>query len=79
MDKLTIFINRMKKLNIDIGLAKNVPWIYIDSINGKRVKETFEGEHGFTIAFIPVRVGLETQFTDEKEIFKLIREYLKRT
>jgi hypothetical protein len=75
-DKLTVFINRMCKLGIDIKLALNAPWIYIDYINGKRVTELFCGNHGFTIAFLPVRNDKELHFTDIREIFKLIRMYL---
>jgi hypothetical protein len=75
-DKLTSFINRMNRIGIDIELFSNIPWIYINSINGKRVTETFEANHGFTIAFLPVRVDQELAFTDITEIFKLIRKYI---
>ena len=75
MDKLTIFVNRMNKLGIDIKLVGNYPWIYIDEINGKRVTEKFQGNHGFTIAFLPIRKDQEINFTDIREIFKLIRKY----
>lgn len=75
MDILEVFINRMKKLNIKVELAGNYPWIYIDKINGIRVVETFEGRHGFTIAFLPARKDLPLRFTDLREIFKLIRKY----
>ena len=75
MDKLTIFINRMNKLGIDIKLVGNYPWIYIDEINGKRVTEKFQGNHGFTIAFLPIRKDQEINFTDIREIFQLIRKY----
>ena len=75
MDKIEIFINRMKKLGIDVQLFGNYPWIYIDSINSKRVTEKFEGNHGFTIAFHPSQKGKELMFTDINEIFKLIRKY----
>ena len=75
MDKLTIFINRMNKLGIDIKLVVNYPWIYIDEINGKRVTEKFQGNHGFTIAFLPIRKDQEINFTDIREIFQLIRKY----
>lgn len=74
-DKLTIFINRLRKLGVDIKLVGNYPWIYIDTINGKKVTERFEGNHGFTIAFLPIRVGQELHFTDIGEIFKLLRKY----
>jgi len=75
-DKLKVFVDRMKKININIKLVGNYPWIYIDEINGKRVTEKFEGNHGFTIAFLPVRADRELVFTDISEIFKLIRNYI---
>ena len=75
MDILEIFIERMKKINIDIKLSCNFPWIYIDEINGKRVTEEFKGNHGFTIAFSPIRPNQIMKFTDISEIFKLIRKY----
>ena len=75
-DKLTVFVDRMKRIGIDIKLAGNYPWIYINSINDKRVTETFEANHGFTIAFLPVRADKELAFTDITEIFKLVRKYV---
>lgn len=72
IDKLSIFINRMKKIGIYITLSGNYPWVYIESINGKRVIETFMANHGFTVAF----VNKEVEFTDIPEVFKLIRKYL---
>jgi hypothetical protein len=74
---LTPFIERLKKIGIEVELIGNYPWIYIDKINGKRVTERFEGNHGFTIAFLPVRNDQEMEFTDIAEIFKLIRKYVK--
>jgi hypothetical protein len=75
-DKLTVFVDRMNRIGIDIKLAGNYPWIYINSINGKRVTEIFEANHGFTVAFIPVRADKELELTDIGEIFKLIRKYI---
>jgi len=78
-NKLDIFIDRMEKIGIDIKLSANYPWIYIDSINGKRVKEVFMGRYGFTIAFLPLRNNEELKLTDVNEIFKLIRKYIQKT
>ena len=78
IDKLTIFVERMKKLGIDVKLVGNFPWIYIDEINGRRVKETFQANHGFTIAFMPIRKNQDLNFTDIGEVFKLIRKYCKK-
>ncbi len=74
-DKLKVFIDRLQKLGVEIKLVGNYPWIYIDTINGKKVTERFQGNHGFTVAFLPVRVGQELNFTDIGEIFKLLRKY----
>lgn len=75
-DKLGKLVNRLKKLNIEIKLAGNYPWIYLTHINGKRVTEKFYANHGFTIAFSPIRNDQELNFTDISKIFKLIRKYL---
>lgn len=74
-DKIVIFLKRMKKIGVELELGCNYPWIYIDTINGKRVTELFRAEHGFTLAFMPIRLGQELEFTDIKEIFKLIKKY----
>lgn len=77
MNKIDTFIKRLQKIGIDIKLLGNYPWIYIDEINGKRVKEKFMAEHGFTLAFQPTIKGQELNFTDITEIFKLLRTYIK--
>ncbi len=76
-DILKVFINRMKQLGIEITLVGNYPWIYLDGINGVRVTETFQANHGFTIAFLPIRNDQQMKFTDISEMFKLIRKYVK--
>lgn len=77
IDKIVVFIERLKKIGIDITLSSNFPWIYLDTINGKKVTEKFHAEHGFTIAFLPIRHNQQIKFTDITEIFKLIRKYTK--
>lgn len=75
--KIESFVERLKKIGVEVKLAGNFPWIYLENINGVRVKERFHGNHGFTIAFYPIRPGQELKFTDIGEIFKLIRKYVK--
>ena len=78
-DKLGVFIERLKKIGIDVKLSGNFPWIYLDEICGKRVTETFQANHGFTVMFLPGRNDSPpSEFTDIKEIFKLIRKYVKK-
>ena len=77
-NKLDVFIRRLKKIGIEIKLSGNFPWIYIQEINGKRVTETFQANHGFTVMFLPGRNDSPvSEFTDIKEIFNLIRKYTK--
>lgn len=77
-DKLGVFIERLKKIGIDVKLSGNFPWIYLDEINGIRVKEKFQANHGFTVMFLPGRNDSPpSEFTDIKEIFSLIRKYVK--
>jgi hypothetical protein len=75
-NKLKVFIERLKKLGIEVKLSGNFPWIYINEINSVRVTERFEANHGFTVMFLPGRNDSPpSEFTDITEIFKLIRKY----
>ena len=78
MSTLTTFVNRMKKIGIELEMIGNYPWIYLDKVNGKKVTEKFQGNHGFTLGFLPVLRGKQFVFTDTKEIFKLIKKYKMR-
>ena len=75
-DKIKVFVERLKKIGIEVKLVGNYPWVYIDEICGIKVKERFAGNHGFTIIFLPVRNDSPpSNFTDIGETFKLIRKY----
>ena len=76
MHNLTVFINRLKKLGIELEFFGNYPWIYLHKINGKVVTEKLLSEHGFTVAFSPIRPNQQLKFTNISEIFKLIRKYI---
>lgn len=77
-DKLGVFVERLKKIGIEVKLSGNFPWIYLNEICGKRVTETFQANHGFTVMFLPGRNDSPvSEFTDITEIFKLIRKYVK--
>lgn len=71
MDKLTIFKSRLSKIGIEIELSSNIPWIYLDSICGKKVKEKYASEHGFVIGYF----NKEFTFENLIEVFKLIKKY----
>lgn len=77
MEQLEILKKRLLKIGIEVEFISNFPWIYLYKINGKIVKERYEAEHGFTVAFLPVRRDMPFHFTDLNKIFKLIRKYCK--
>ena len=75
---LTVLHDRLAKIGIKVTFTGNYPWIYLDSINGKKVKEkTSDSNHGFNIAWLPVRADSSFHFTNTKEMFELIHKYLK--
>ena len=75
--QLYTLISRMKKIGIEIELSSNIPWIYLHKVNGNRVKQEdfYLADHGFTIAWYPVKPSDRVELTDITEIFKIIRKY----
>jgi hypothetical protein len=76
MTTVASFINRLGKIGIKCELIGNYPWIYLDKVNGKKVRERFEGNHGFTVFFSAIRPNTPDSITDIPTIFKLIRSML---
>lgn len=77
MNEIDIFVNRLKKIGIEIELVGNIPWIYLNKVNGNRVKpEDYNANHGYTVAWYPVRMGSEPHLDyDFKRTFQVIRKY----
>lgn len=74
---LTILALRLEKIGINIEFKGNYPWIYLDKVNGNRIKEEdyYFGNHGFTIAFLPSKIGKKMEITDIPKTFEIIRKY----
>jgi hypothetical protein len=77
MNEIDIFVNRLKKIGVEVELVGNIPWIYLNKVNGNKVKqEDYNANHGYTIAWYPVRLGQEPHLdADLKRTFKVIRKY----
>ena len=77
MNEVEIFINRMKRIGIKLDLVSNVPWIYLYKVNGNKVQpEDYNANHGYTIAWYPVKVGEKVHLdSDLTRTFKIIRKY----
>lgn len=76
MTTIDQFYKRLKKIGIEVELVANYPWIYLDKVNGKKVHGKLYGNHGFTVFFVPVRLGGRETITDIPKIFAKIRETL---
>jgi len=70
-------VPRLKKIDIEVELVGNYPWIYLEKVNGNRIKKEdfFMGNHGFTISFLPIRKGQVMELTDIRKVFEIIRKY----
>ena len=77
MTTINSFIIRLKKIGIEVELTGNYPWVYLYKVNGKKVTGTFMGNHGFTVFFLPARLGQVEKITDIKVVFDKIRETLQ--
>ena len=73
MNRLGTFLDRLDRIGIKVDIWGNYPWIYLDKVDGVRVAEKLQSEHGFTVAFY--KGSNSNELTDIKEIFKVIRKY----
>lgn len=72
MNELDKFYKRLLNIGITITLISNYPWIYIDTINGKKVTEKLYSDHGFTLGF---SMKDSILYYDLSEVFKILRKY----
>jgi hypothetical protein len=49
MTTIPSFVNRLKKIGVIVELTGNYPWVYLDRINGRKVKGAYMADHGFTV------------------------------
>ena len=71
------FINRLNRIGVNVELIGNFPWVYLTTVNGVSIEETYMAEHGFTAFFEPIRADQEIRFSDRREVFKMIRKALE--
>ena len=79
MNEVTKFRERLKKIGYEIELEGNVPWIYLKSVNGNKIKreDWINANHGYCVAWFPVNIkdDFKLNWHDIKKTFELIREY----
>ena len=79
MDEVTKFRERLKKIGIEIELKGNAPWIYLESVNGNKVKpeDWLNANHGHCIAWFPKTIhdDFKLNWYDIELTFNIIRKY----
>ena len=70
--KIGSLVRKLAKIGIEVEFSGNLPWVYLHTVNGKRVTERYCGNHGFT-AFL---WGNKVTWTDRKYVFEKIRGML---
>jgi hypothetical protein len=81
MNEVVKFKERLSKIGYEIKLMVNIPWIYLESVNGNKVKEEdwTNANHGYTIGWYPISIvdEIKLNWQDMDLTFKLIRKYGK--
>lgn len=72
MTTINSFVNRLSKIGVDVHLVSNYPWVYLDGVNGKKIKEKFKANHGYCIGYYP-----KFDQSERRTIFNKIRDILK--
>ena len=80
-DVISRLVKRLRRCGIEIELVGNYPWIYLDRVNGIRIRqEDFTANHGFNVAWYGIRNGDSIRFAeDPKTIVALIRKYVRES
>jgi hypothetical protein len=78
MTTISSFCNRLNKLGINVELIGNYPWVYLDKVNGVKIKTKYLGNHGFTIFFKATKLVQADEITNIPLIFKTIREVIEK-
>lgn len=78
MTTIKSFHDRLAKIGVKVTMFGNYPWVYLDTVNDKKVHGTLHSDHGFTVFFRAIKPGEKDKITDIPLIFKKIRETLKQ-
>lgn len=73
-NELKVFIGRLNRIGVKMEVSLNLPWVYIEKVNGNQVKEKGNGgNHGFTVAW-HTNDGIRMH-KNMSQVFELLRRY----
>ena len=70
------FVNRLNRIGIEVTLTANYPWVYLETVNNKKIKEKYMSKYGYTIFFLPIDNKRKVKFIDRRAVFRKIRSML---
>jgi hypothetical protein len=76
MTKIQRLTARLDRIGISVEFQANLPWIYLNKVNGTRVTEKYLGNHGFTAAFLSAKGKDNVVFPNLRRLFQEIRKHL---
>ena len=73
---ISVLTKRLAKLNITVEFTSNIPWIYLDKVNGGRVTTKLNSDYGFTAFWYPIKTDGEIKINNITKLFKEIRKHI---
>ena len=73
---IAVLTKRLAKLNITVEFTGNVPWIYLDKVNGNKITTKLDSDYGFTAFWYPIRTDGEIKVNSITKLFKEIRKHI---
>lgn len=71
MTTIKSFVERLKKIGVNVELHGNYPWIYLYKVNGHIIRQRYCGNHGFTAFWYPNKpTSISVIFTKIREILE---------
>ena len=75
---IAVLTKRLAKLNITVEFIGNVPWIYLDKVNGNKIATKLDSDYGFTAFWYPIKTDGEIKVNNITELFKEIRKHIRK-
>ena len=73
---ISVLTKRLSKLNITVEFTGNVPFIYLDKVNGNKITTKLNSNYGFTAFWYPIKTGGEIKINNITKLFKEIRKHI---
>ena len=73
---ISVLTKRLSKLNITVEFTSNIPWIYLNKVNGNKITTKLDSDYGFTAFWYPIKTDGEIKINNITKLFKEIRKHI---